>query len=46
MKQSLQSVNYEQFPIQMTQDNKHNKWLEINIDIDKLMRWVIESPLN
>ena len=29
MKQCLQSVNHEQFHIQMTQDNKHNKWLEI-----------------
>ena len=29
MKQCLQSVNHEQFPIQMTQNNKHNKWLEI-----------------
>jgi len=26
---SLQSVNQEQFPIQMTQNNKHHKWLEI-----------------
>ena len=29
MKQCLQSMNEEQFPIQMTQDNKHNKWREI-----------------
>ena len=29
MKQCLQSVNHEQFPVQMTQDNKHNKWYEI-----------------
>ena len=29
MKQCLQSVNYEQFRIQMAQNNKHNKWLEI-----------------
>ena len=29
MKQCLQSVNHEQFPIQMTQNNKHNPWLEI-----------------
>ena len=29
IKQSLQSVNHEQFPIQMTKNNKHNKWLEI-----------------
>ena len=29
MKQCLQSVNHEQFPIQMTQNNKYNKWLEI-----------------
>ena len=29
MKQCLQSVNHEQSPIQMTQNNKHNKWLEI-----------------
>ena len=29
MKQCLQSVNLEQFPIQMTQNNKHYKWLEI-----------------
>ena len=25
----LQSVNHEQFPMQMTQNSKHNKWLEI-----------------
>ena len=24
----LRSVNHEQFPMQMTQNNKHNKWLE------------------
>ena len=29
MKQCLQSVNHEQFPIHMTQNSKHNKWLEI-----------------
>ena len=29
MKQCLQSVNHKQFHIQITQDNKHNKWLEI-----------------
>ena len=29
MKQCLQSVNHEQFPTHMTQNNKHNKWLEI-----------------
>ena len=29
MKQCLQLVNHEQFPVQMTQDNKHNKWYEI-----------------
>ena len=29
MKQCLQSVNHEQFPIHMTQSSKHNKWLEI-----------------
>ena len=27
MKQSLPSVNHEQFPMQMTY--KHNKWIEI-----------------
>ena len=31
MKQCLQSVNHEQFHIQMTQNNKHNKWLEFSI---------------
>ena len=31
MKQCLQSVNHEQFRIQMTQNNKHNKWLEFSI---------------
>ena len=29
MKQCLQSVNHKQFPIQMAQNNKHNRWLEI-----------------
>ena len=29
MKQCLQSLHHEQFPIQMAQDNKHNKWLQI-----------------
>ena len=29
MKQCLGSVNREQFPMQMTQNNKPNKWLEI-----------------
>ena len=38
MKQCLQSVNHEQFPIQMTRDNKHNKWLEILDFQPKLLR--------
>ena len=38
MKQCLQSVNHEQFPIQMTQDNKHNKWLEI-LDFQPKLLW-------
>ena len=29
MQQCLQTVNHEQFPVHMTQNNKHNKWLEI-----------------
>ena len=29
MKQCLQSVNHEQFPINITQNGKHNKWPEI-----------------
>ena len=29
IKQCLQSVNHEQFSIHMTQNSKHNKWLEI-----------------
>ena len=27
--EAIRSVNHEQFPMQMTQNNKHNKWLEI-----------------
>ena len=38
MKQCLQSVNHEQFPIQMTQNNKHNKWLEI-LDFQPKLLW-------
>ena len=38
MKQCLQSVNHEQFPIQMTQNNKHNKWLEI-LDFHPKLLW-------
>ena len=34
----LQSVNHKQFPIQMTQDNKHNKWLEI-LDFQPKLLW-------
>ena len=29
MKQCLGSVNHKQFPMKMTQNNKHNKWWEI-----------------
>ena len=29
VKQCLRSVNHEQFPVQMTQNSNHNKWLEI-----------------
>ena len=38
MKQCLQSVNHEQFSIQMTQNNKHNKWLEI-LDFQPKLLW-------
>ena len=38
MKQRLKLVNHEQFPIQMTQDNKHNKWLEI-LDFQPKLLW-------
>ena len=38
MKQCLQSVNHEQFPIQMTQNNKHNKWLEM-LDFQPKLLW-------
>ena len=38
MKQCLQSVNHEQSPIQMTQNNKHNKWLEI-LDFQPKLLW-------
>ena len=38
MKQCLQSVNHEQFLIQMTQDHKHNKWLEI-LDFQLKLLW-------
>ena len=34
----LQSVNHEQFPIQMRQNNKHNKWLEI-LDFQPKLLW-------
>ena len=29
VKQCLRSVNHKQFPMQMTQNRKHNKWLQI-----------------
>ena len=29
IKQCLRSVKHEQIPMQMTQNNKHNKWLEM-----------------
>ena len=29
VRQCLRSVNHEQFPMQVTQNSKHNKWLEI-----------------
>ena len=29
VKKCLQSANHQQFPMQMTQNRKHNKWLEI-----------------
>ena len=38
IKQCLQSVNHEQSPIQMTQNNKHNKWLEI-LDFHPKILW-------
>ena len=38
MKQCLQSVNHEQFTIQMTQNNKHKKWLEI-LDFQTKLLW-------
>ena len=38
MKQCLQSVNHEQSPIQMTQNNNHNKWLEI-LDFQPKLLW-------
>ena len=38
MKQCLQSVNHEQFPMQMTQNNKNNKWLEI-LDFQPKLLW-------
>ena len=38
MKQCLQSVNHKQSPIQMTQNNKHNKWPEILVFQPKLLR--------
>ena len=37
-KQGLQSVNREQFPIQMTQENKDNKLLEI-LDFQSKLLW-------
>ena len=33
-KQCLRSVNHEQFPMQMTQTNKHSKWLQILAEED------------
>ena len=38
MKQCLQSVNRKQFSIQMTQNNKYNKWLEI-LDFQPKLLW-------
>ena len=38
MRRCLQLVNHEQFPIQMTQNKKHNKWLEI-LDFQSKLLW-------
>ena len=38
MKQCLQSVNHGQFSIQMTQNSKHNKWLDI-FDFQPKLLW-------
>ena len=38
MEQWLQSVDHEQFPIQMIQNSKHNKWLEI-FDFQPKLLW-------
>ena len=45
MKQCLQSVNHEQFPIQMKQDNKHNNWLEI-LDFQPKLFWRTPTKLH
>ena len=44
MKQCLGSVNREQFPMQMTQNNKHNKWLEILAGKDFLPKLLWRTP--
>ena len=36
-KKCLWSVNHEQFPMQMTQNIKHNKWLEILTSEDNIV---------
>ena len=38
IKQCKQLVNHEQFPIEMTQNNEHNKWLEI-LDFQPKLLW-------
>ena len=45
MKQCLQSVNHEQFPIQMKQDNKDNNWLEI-LDFQPKLFWRTPTKLH
>ena len=45
MKQCLLSVNHEQFPIQMKQDNKDNNWLEI-LDFQPKLFWRTPTKLH
>ena len=45
MKQCLQSVNHEQFPIHMTLNSKHNKWLEI-VNFQPKLLWRMPTKIH
>ena len=45
VKQCLPSVNHEQFPMQMTQNCKHSKWLQILAEEDFPLKLLWRTPI-